>query len=88
MSLLQTLPVDTLKIDRGFVRRLGADASDLVIVRGIMVLARGFNLDVVAEGIETEDAARVLIEHECYRGQGFLYSPPVSGAVLRRMLAE
>lgn len=87
MSLLQTLPIDTLKIDRGFVRRLGADPSDLVIVRGIMVLAQGFNLDVVAEGIETQAAARVLIDHQCYRGQGFLYSPPVSGPAMRRMLS-
>ncbi|MBX9640455.1 MAG: EAL domain-containing protein [Mycobacteriaceae bacterium] len=88
MSLLQTLPVDTLKIDRGFVRRLGSDFSDLVIVRGIMVLAHGFKLNVVAEGVETEEAARVLVENQCYRGQGFLYSPPVSGGAMRRMLAD
>ncbi len=87
MSLLQTLPIDTLKIDRCFVRRLGTDSSDLVIVRGIMVLAQGFNLNVVAEGIETEAAARVLIDHQCYRGQGFLYSPPVTGAAMRGLLA-
>ncbi|WP_156297438.1 putative bifunctional diguanylate cyclase/phosphodiesterase [Mycobacterium paragordonae] len=87
MSLLQTLPIDTLKIDRGFVRRLGTDTSDLVIVRGIMVLAHGFKLNVVAEGIETEAAAQVLIDHQCYRGQGFLYSPPVTGAAMRDMLA-
>jgi diguanylate cyclase (GGDEF)-like protein len=87
MSLLQTLPVDTLKIDKAFVRRLGTKTSDLVIVRSIMVLAQGFQLDVVAEGIETESAARVLLEQRCYRGQGFLFSRPVPGEAMRRMLS-
>lgn len=53
ISLLQTLPIDTLKIDKTFVRQLGTNTSDLVIVRGIMTLAEGFQLDVVAEGVET-----------------------------------
>lgn len=87
MSLLQTLPVDTLKIDRSFVRQLGTKASDLVIVRGIMVLAQGFQLDVVAEGVETESAARVLLDQRCYRAQGFLFSRPVPGEAMRKILA-
>lgn len=87
MSLLQTLPIDTLKIDRSFVRQLGTKASDLVIVRGIMVLAHGFDLDVVAEGIETESAVRVLLDQRCYRGQGFLFSQPVPGKAMRNMLS-
>ncbi|OSC41144.1 putative bifunctional diguanylate cyclase/phosphodiesterase [Mycobacterium decipiens] len=87
MSLLQTLPIDTLKIGRTFVRQLGTNASDLIIVRGIMVLAEGFQLDVVAEGVETEAAARILFDHGCYRAQGFLFSRPVPGEAMRRMLS-
>lgn len=87
ISLLQTLPIDALKIDRSFVRRLGTNPDDLVIVRGIMVLAQGFRLDVVAEGVETEHAARVLMDNGCYRAQGFLFSPPVTGEAMRRILS-
>ncbi|AKN17749.1 hypothetical protein B586_16040 [Mycobacterium haemophilum DSM 44634] len=87
MSLLQTLPVDMLKIGKIFVRQLGSNTGDLVIVRGIMSLAQGFQLDVVAEGVETEAAARALLAHGCYRGQGFLFSGPVAGEAMRRMLA-
>ena len=88
MSLLQTLPIDTLKIDKAFVRQLGTNTSDLVIVCGIMVLAEGFQLDVVAEGVETEIAARVLLAHGCHRAQGFLFSRPVPGEPMRRLLSE
>ncbi|AKN17748.1 hypothetical protein B586_16035 [Mycobacterium haemophilum DSM 44634] len=87
MSLLQTLPVDTLKIDKAFVRQLGSNTSDLVIVCSIMVLAEGFQLDVVAEGVETEAAARALLAHGCYRAQGFLFSRPVPGEAMRCMLS-
>ncbi|WP_454561385.1 putative bifunctional diguanylate cyclase/phosphodiesterase [Mycobacterium haemophilum] len=87
MSLLQTLPIDMLKIGKSFVRQLGSNAGDLVIVRGVMSLAQGFQLDVVAEGIETEAAAVVLLGQQCYRGQGFLFSGPVAGEAMRSMLS-
>lgn len=87
ISLLQTLPIDTLKIDKTFVRQLGTNTSDLVIVRGIMTLAEGFQLDVVAEGVETEAAARILLDQRCYRAQGFLFSRPVPGEAMRHMLS-
>lgn len=69
------------------MRQLGTNTSDLVIVRGIMTLAEGFQLDVVAEGVETEAAARILLDQRCYRAQGFLFSRPVPGEAMRHMLS-
>ncbi len=86
LSHLKSLPVDTLKIDKGFVRDLGQSASDLAIVRAIIALAEAFGLELVAEGVETDAAMATLIEHGCYRGQGFLLSRPVPPNVMEVLL--
>ncbi|ORA20745.1 hypothetical protein BST14_01240 [Mycobacterium arosiense ATCC BAA-1401 = DSM 45069] len=88
MGLLRTLPVGTLKIDRGFVLELGASADDLAIVRAIIGLAQALDLDVVAEGVESETAARVLLHEGCSRAQGFLFCRPISAEATQRLLAE
>jgi len=88
MGLLRTLPVGTLKIDRGFVRDLATCADDLAIVRAIIGLARALDLDVVAEGVETEDAARALLNEGCSRAQGFLFCHPIAADATQRLLAE
>jgi EAL domain-containing protein (putative c-di-GMP-specific phosphodiesterase class I) len=88
LSLLKTLPVDTLKIDRGFVRDLGASPEDLAIVRAIIALAEAFGLQLVAEGVETESAARTLLTHGCHRAQGFLLSRPLPGEQMKDLLLQ
>jgi diguanylate cyclase (GGDEF)-like protein len=88
LSHLKSLPVDTLKIDKGFVRELGSNPGDLAIVRAIIALADAFGLQLVAEGVETEAAALTLLRHGCHRAQGFLLSRPVSGAAMESLLAE
>ncbi len=88
MGLLRTLPVGTLKIDRGFVEDLGSSADDLAIVRAIVGLARALDLDVVAEGVETEEAARVLLDEGCFRAQGFLFCNPIDSAATQQLLAR
>jgi EAL domain-containing protein (putative c-di-GMP-specific phosphodiesterase class I) len=88
LSHLKSLPVDTLKIDRGFVRDLGANPGDLAIVRAIIALADAFGLQLVAEGVETEAAALTLLRHGCYRAQGFLLSRPIEGDAMEALLAR
>ncbi len=88
LSHLKSLPVDTLKIDKSFVRELGTNPGDLAIVRAVIALAESFGLELVAEGVETEEAALTLLRHGCYRAQGFLLSRPVDSNAMESLLAE
>jgi diguanylate cyclase (GGDEF)-like protein len=88
LSHLKSLPVDTLKIDKSFVRDLGSNAGDLAIVRAVIALAEAFGLGVVAEGVETEAAASILLVHGCYRAQGYLLSKPIGGVTMEALLAR
>ncbi|GAA4880089.1 putative bifunctional diguanylate cyclase/phosphodiesterase [Actinomycetospora straminea] len=77
LAQLKALPVTILKIDRTFVRDLGRTAEDLSIVRSIVGLAHSFGLDLIAEGVETELAARTLLDMGCTTAQGYLFSRPL-----------
>jgi diguanylate cyclase (GGDEF)-like protein len=77
LSYLNVLRFDVLKIDRSFVARMEKDADSCAIIRTILTLARELRMGVVAEGIETEEQARMLRELGCEMGQGFLFSKPV-----------
>ncbi|MEV6767480.1 EAL domain-containing protein [Nocardia sp. NPDC051030] len=87
LSHLKALPVDAVKIDRGFVQRLGASADDLAIVKSIVGLAGSFGLGVVGEGVETTVAARTLVALGCYRAQGFLIARPMPAHEVEEHLA-
>jgi diguanylate cyclase (GGDEF)-like protein len=88
LSHLKALLVSALKIDQGFVRRLGHDDNDLAIVKSIIGLAASFGLELVAEGVETEVAAHTLIKLGCYRAQGFLLSRPVPPDWIAELLSD
>jgi diguanylate cyclase (GGDEF)-like protein len=88
LSHLKSLPVDVLKIDRSFVTDLGSNPDDLAIVRAVIALAEAFELELVAEGVETEIAAQTLLKHGCHRAQGFLLSRPLIGDDMVRLLTE
>lgn len=88
LTYLKSLPVDTLKIDRAFVRDLGASTRDQAIVQAIVALAHALGLEVVAEGVETATAAKALLELGCDRAQGFLLSRPVDSAAMESLLAK
>jgi predicted signal transduction protein with EAL and GGDEF domain len=86
LAYIVTLPIDELKIDRAFVKKITADAAYEGIVRTCVSLARGLNLKVVAEGVETEGQAAALRNLGCDQAQGFFYSPPVPADQLVKML--
>ncbi|MFW6192963.1 MAG: EAL and GGDEF domain-containing protein [Gemmatimonadota bacterium] len=79
LSYLKDLDVEALKIDMSFVHGLGESPEDEAIVRTIVTLGGTLDLEVVAEGIETEEQLRILREIGCTRGQGFLLGRPVDG---------
>jgi EAL domain-containing protein (putative c-di-GMP-specific phosphodiesterase class I) len=87
LSHLKKLPVDALKIDPRFVRDLGTNVNDLAIVRAIIGLADAFDLELIAEGVETPAAAKALMHHGCRRAQGYLFSRPVTGDAMAALLS-
>jgi EAL domain-containing protein (putative c-di-GMP-specific phosphodiesterase class I) len=88
LSYLRQLPVDTLKIDRSFVRDIGAGESpdDGVIAQAIISLGHSLRLKVIAEGVETDAQLRFLKRHGCDELQGFLYGEAVAPADYAKLL--
>jgi EAL domain-containing protein (putative c-di-GMP-specific phosphodiesterase class I) len=80
LSYLQQFPLSGLKIDRAFVAGTGGEAGDAAIVDAILRMARALGLDVVAEGIETQEHLDTLRRLGCELGQGYLFSRPVDVA--------
>jgi diguanylate cyclase (GGDEF)-like protein/PAS domain S-box-containing protein len=81
LSALQQFPIGTLKIDQSFVRNAARDPDDATIVRSIIDMGRSLGMDVLAEGIETEEQKRFLVHSGCQYGQGRLFGEPVSAEV-------
>ncbi len=78
LSYLKHLPLDTIKIDRSFVAELTDDDANLPIVQAVIALAHGLGIDVVGEGIETENQLVRLRALGCDRGQGFYFARPLT----------
>ena len=77
LSNLKRLPLEQLKIDRSFIRDLTVDPDDAIIIRVIINLSDSLNLNVIAEGVETEEQCQFLYENGCNQYQGYLFSRPV-----------
>ncbi len=77
LQYLKRLPLSELKIDQSFVRDLIHDSHDRSIVRTIIAMARGLDLDIIAEGVETEEQRQLLIAKGCKFYQGYLFSRPI-----------
>ena len=81
LAYLKRFPVDKLKIDRSFIRDIPDDRSGMQLTSTIIALARGLELDVVAEGVETQAQFDFLRSHDCDAYQGWLFSPAVPASV-------
>jgi EAL domain-containing protein (putative c-di-GMP-specific phosphodiesterase class I) len=77
LAYLKRLPLDELKIDQSFVRDIPNDKDDMAIVSAVVALARGLDLFLVAEGVETDAQRDFLAALECSAYQGFLFARPM-----------
>ncbi|HEV7816436.1 MAG TPA: EAL domain-containing protein [Janthinobacterium sp.] len=85
LAYLKQLPVQTLKIDRSFIKDISTDVNDEAIAIAIIQLGKSLNLSVIAEGVETQDQADFLLRHGCKLAQGYFYSrPEMPDQVLQR----
>ncbi|NDV18107.1 EAL domain-containing protein [Pseudodesulfovibrio sp. JC047] len=88
LSQLQQLPVDTLKVDRGFVSRMRIDQENMDIVRAVIALAHSLGLGVIAEGVETTDQLCSLINLKCENVQGFFFHQPMVDQQALRLILD
>jgi len=79
MSLIKQFPIDTIKVDRSFVRDLPTDANDRAITKTVIALGKALNLTIVAEGVETAAQEEFLRDQHCDEIQGFLFTKPLGG---------
>lgn len=82
LAYLAQLPIDQLKIDKSFVQKIPGQNSDETITRTIISMGRGLNMDVIAEGVETQVQREFLERHGCHTYQGYLFSQPLPLAKL------
>ncbi len=88
LSYLKQLPLDQIKIDQSFVKHIATDANDAVMVKTIIDLAQNFDLDVIAEGVETEDQQDFLKQHGCKAYQGYLFGKPMPHDEFEKLLGS
>jgi EAL domain-containing protein (putative c-di-GMP-specific phosphodiesterase class I) len=87
LGYLKRFPVDTLKIDRSFVKGLSKDGNDNAIVRAVVTVAKTLNMDVTAEGVETDQQRIELKALGCDHAQGFLFARPADAEHVGPLLA-
>lgn len=80
LSYLKRFPVDVIKADRSFLDGLGADRRDLAVLRAILAIGDGMDIEVIAEGIESPRQRELLRRSGCPFGQGYLFAPPLPAA--------
>lgn len=89
MSALKRFPINTLKIDRSFVSDLAINPQDQAITRAIISMAASLGMDVVAEGVETQEQSAILQADSCHKMQGYLFSKPGTAVEIgKRLSAE
>ncbi|MDF2208159.1 putative bifunctional diguanylate cyclase/phosphodiesterase [Limnospira platensis] len=86
LSYLHRFPIDTLKVDQSFVRRMDDSQQNTEIVKTIIMLGHNLNMDIVAEGIEAEGNVQTLKNLNCEYGQGYFFSKPLPVTALEDLL--
>ena len=86
MSLMKQFPIDTIKIDRSFVRDLPNDSEDRAIAQAIISMGKALGMTVIAEGVETVEQEAFLRDHACDEMQGFLFSKPLPAREMANLL--
>jgi len=88
LAYLKRFPIDTLKIDRAFVRDVTVNSDDDAITLAIIAMAHNLKLKVIAEGVETVEQLRFLRAHECDEAQGFYFSRPLPAMQISKLLRQ
>jgi diguanylate cyclase (GGDEF)-like protein/PAS domain S-box-containing protein len=88
LSYLHHFPIDVLKIDKTFIKRLNVDEEKDEIVRAVINLAQNLNMDVIAEGVETREQLQALNAMKCSHAQGYLFSDALTEAKVEALLAK
>jgi len=88
LSHLKRFPIDTLKIDQGFVRDLANNADDASIVRAVISMGKSLHMRVVAEGVEKPEQLELLQEQSCPEGQGHYFGKPVDAMEITQLLGR
>jgi EAL domain-containing protein (putative c-di-GMP-specific phosphodiesterase class I) len=88
LAQLKRLPIDTLKVDRSFIRDIPQDAGDSAIAEAIIAMGKRLQLTVVAEGVETSEQQAFLKAHDCDEMQGFFFSRPIPADAFAELLAR
>jgi diguanylate cyclase (GGDEF)-like protein/PAS domain S-box-containing protein len=88
LSHLKRFPIDSVKIDRSFIRDIPGDADDAAITQAIIAMAHGLRLTVIAEGVETTEQVRFLRDHGCDEIQGYYFSKPLPEVEFLRLVQD
>ena len=88
LSYLHKLPIQTLKIDRAFIKEVNMKHSGNSIINTIVAMAKGLNLNVIAEGVETQQQLDYLVEIGCSEAQGFLFGKPLTADIITQLLIQ
>jgi len=88
LHYLQKFPFDRIKIDQSFVRELGSRDESDAIVRAVSALGVNLGIPTLAEGVETELQAKLVLGAACGEAQGYLFGRPVSASEVRKLLNE
>jgi EAL domain-containing protein (putative c-di-GMP-specific phosphodiesterase class I) len=89
LSLLKDLHVNVIKIDKSFIDNItDEDSKDRIILRSILSMVTGLGMEVIAEGCETEDQARILKDMNCNMIQGYLFDKPLTHEEYTKKLSD